>query len=410
MSRPYDPERDLDNHWRIWKEVGWCVEGDRGKKVASLYHEASDTIVEDVHGEMEVGASRCPALFWHQQTQLPAVVIVGVYAGRVGRQQGHALKLTAESIAHGVNDGACIASLGIFDQGYYDRVGFGTGSYIRRMTIDPKSLQVETLQRAPHRLGPDDYKEMHAARLQRRPAHGRVDAVPSGITGVECHEVDGGFGLGFRDADGVLTHHVWLASNNKDEFGPYDVQWMAWKTRPQFMELLAALRSLGDQVRGIRLSDPPEVQIQQFISRPFRTSDRSRGSEFDSRNSSWAYQQHRICDLPRCVAAFSLPGPPVQFNLTLEDPIKVLLPPDAKWTGCAGEWLITLGETSSAEPGHDKRLPTMKTGVGTFTRLWLGVNAVSGLAITDEIDAPDELLGQLDALIRLPRPLTDWDY
>lgn len=410
MSRPYDKERDFEHHCRIWKEIGWWIEGDRGKKASSLYCDTCDTIVEEVHGEMEVGASRCPAIFWHQKASLPAVLIVGVYAGRVGRQNGHALALTAESIALAVDEGACIASLGIFDQGFYDRIGFGIGSYIRRMTVDPNSLQVPSLERAPHRLGVDDYEEMHAARLNRRPVHGRVDIVPPGITGLDCLEADGGFGLGFRNADGVLTHHMWLDSNDKNEFGPYWVEWMVWNTRSEFMELLSVLRSLGDQVRGVRIPDPPEVQIQQLLSRPFRQAGRVQGSDYAVKNTSAAYQQHRICDLPRCVEAFSLPGPEVRFNLELEDPIQAYLPEHSNWKGCGGDWIITLGDTSSAVSGRDSNLPTMKTTVGAFTRLWLGVSAVSGLAITDSIDAPGELLGRLDQLIRLPRPLTDWDY
>ena len=115
-------------------------------------------------------------------------------------------------------------------------------------------------------------------------------------------------------------------------------------------------------------------------------------------------------NLPRCVEAFSLPGPEVRFNLELEDPIQAYLPEHSNWKGCGGDWIITLGDTSSAVSGRDSDLPTMKTTVGAFTRLWLGVSAVSGLAITDSIDAPGELLGRLDQLIRLPRPLTDWDY
>ena len=93
MSRPYDQDRDFDHQCRIWKEVGWWIDGDRGKKYMELYVEACETIVEDVHGEMEVGVSRCPAVMWHQGTSLPVVLIVGV--------NGSGKNSAVESIAPG---------------------------------------------------------------------------------------------------------------------------------------------------------------------------------------------------------------------------------------------------------------------------------------------------------------------
>jgi len=59
--------------------------------------------------------------------------------------------------------------------------------------------------------------------------------------------------------------------------------------------------------------------------------------------------------------------------------------------------------------GHDVRLPTLKAGVGAFSRLWLGSATAYGLATTDRLQGPDDLLAQLDRLLRLPRPSLDWD-
>ena len=49
-------------------------------------------------------------------------------------------------VAAGVADGAAVASLGIFDQGFYDRLGFSCCPYVRRMTIEPASLKVARLE------------------------------------------------------------------------------------------------------------------------------------------------------------------------------------------------------------------------------------------------------------------------
>jgi hypothetical protein len=48
--------------------------------------------------------------------------------------------------------------------------------------------------------------------------------------------------------------------------------------------------------------------------------------------------------------------------------------------------------------------------VNAFTRLWFGVRPASGLALSDELNAPPELLDALDRTLLLPQPLPDWDY
>jgi hypothetical protein len=69
-----------------------------------------------------------------------------------------------------------------------------------------------------------------------------------------------------------------------------------------------------------------------------------------------------------------------------------------------------LGEYSSARRGTEAGLPTLRATVNAFTRLWLGVRPASGLAVTDQLDGPADLLARLDRLLRLPVPCPDWDY
>ena len=69
-----------------------------------------------------------------------------------------------------------------------------------------------------------------------------------------------------------------------------------------------------------------------------------------------------------------------------------------------------LGSESWAEPGTDSALPTLDTTVNAFSRLWLGVRPATGLAVTDELKGPRELLEALDWVLRLPEPIRDWDF
>jgi len=71
--------------------------------------------------------------------------------------------------------------------------------------------------------------------------------------------------------------------------------------------------------------------------------------------------------------------------------------------------VITLGPSSRVESGTDADLPTLTASVGAFTRMWLGVRPATGLAMTDDLAGPPELLRALDLTLRLPDPKLDWD-
>jgi hypothetical protein len=42
--------------------------------------------------------------------------------------------------------------------------------------------------------------------------------------------------------------------------------------------------------------------------------------------------------------------------------------------------------------------------------MWIGVRPATGLAMTDSLAGPDDLLRRLDEALRLPEPQPDWDF
>jgi hypothetical protein len=90
--------------------------------------------------------------------------------------------------------------------------------------------------------------------------------------------------------------------------------------------------------------------------------------------------------------------------------IERFLDEGAPWRGGGGEYVVALGPDSSAELGRDERLPILTASVGAFTRMWLGVRPASGLAVTDQLQGPDELIQALDRALCLPEPRLDWDF
>jgi hypothetical protein len=176
------------------------------------------------------------------------------------------------------------------------------------------------------------------------------------------------------------------------------------------LELLGVLKSLDDQVNQITLAEPPGVQFQDFLRRPFHRRTGAADRFEQPGILAFADAQVRINDLGACLEQTCLACAPLRMNLELSDPIGQYLDDGQSWRGAGGDYVVTLGEQSSAEPGRDPELPTLKTGVGAFTRLWLGVRLATGLAVTDDLHGPDDLLRRLDEAFRLPRPAWDWPF
>ncbi len=406
--RRYDPDRDREAVHRIWYETGWLKKGK--EEIMDLFVECGRALVAELHEEPECLVMTAPGTVRYLDEELPMCCVTGVTTSRVARRRGLARQLAARAIAIDAAEGALVASLGMFEQGYYNRLGFGTGGYEHWVSFDPARLNVSVRPRVPRRITADDWALVHASRLARRQGHGACNLTPSEITRAEMRWADNGFGLGYCDGpNGELTHHLWCQTKNVEQ-GPYEIVWMSYQTADQFLELMALLKSLGDQVRLIKMREPQGIQLQDLIEQPFKQHQVSEGSKFASGIRAIAYWQMRICDLPGCLERTHLPMGPVRFNLRLTDPIERMLDDDAPWHGVSGEYIVTLGPTSGAERGRDDTLPTLTASVGAFTRLWLGVRPATGLAITDELSGPMELLERLDRILCLPDPKPDWDF
>lgn len=409
--RDYNPEKDQKAIPRIWREVGWSEAGNKRQEEAlDLFTACGRALVAEVNGEAECMVLTAPGSMRYLDEEVPFSAITAVATSRVARKQGLAKRLTSLAVVHDTIEGAPLAGLGVFEQGYYNQLGFGSGGYEHWIAFDPARLKVRVKARIPRRITSDDWAMVHAARLARLRGHGACNLKPPQMTRAEMLWNEKDFGLGYCDGpSGELTHHLWCSMKDP-EYGPYTIKWMSFQTRDQFLELMALVRSWGDQVRLVRMCEPQGIQLQDIIEQPLRQRHVSERSKFESRMHAMAYWQMRICNLPGCLERTHLQSDEVHFNLTLSDPIERFLNEDALWHGIGGDYIVTLGPSSGTEPGEDASLPTLKASVGAFTRMWLGVRPATGLAVTDKISGPQELLEQLDCALRLPDPKPDWEY
>lgn len=405
--RTYQEDRDLEAVVRIYREVGWISEKAHEQAVQQLL-ESGRGLVAELQGSAECSVVADTGSIRYLETDLSLCVVAGVTTSRIARKQGLAGRLTAQLLAEEASRGQAVAMLGIFEQGYYNQLGFGNGSYENWCTLDPSMLQIPVKARTPVRLGVDDWQLMHDNRLTRLRTHGSCSINAPALTRADILWTEHGFGMGYMDESGKLSHHMWCSA--KGEHGPYRVNWMAYRTKDQFLELMALLHSLGEQVRSIRLHEPPGIQLQDFIRQPFKSRQITERSPHENRMTAGAYWQVRILDLKQCLSATKLDCEPIRFNLTLTDPITSLVPDECSWKGIAGEYTVALGSESSAEPRVNAELPTMRASVNAFSRLWLGIRSATSLSWSDDLEAPEALLQALDHALRLPVPLPDWDF
>lgn len=406
--RTYSPEKDKDAAHRIWMETGWLEKGK--EEIMDTMIAAGQSIVADLDGEPECMVNSAAATMRYLDQELPVCVITGVTTSRIARKQAFARRLTAQSVANGVAEGAHVATLGMFEQGYYNQIGFGSGGYERWVSFDPAGLLLKNRARVPRRITVDMAEAVHAARLARWRGHGGCNILSPNITKADMMWSQNGFGLGYFDGpNGELSHCFWAGVKDVEP-GPYSIGFMAYQNGAQFLELMALLKNMGDQVRIVKMHEPRAIQIQDLISQPFKLRQMTQDSPFAAGTRAAAYWQMRICDLNACLQQTHLRNGSVRFNLKLHDPIAAALDENAPWRGVGGDYVVTLGATSGAEKGTDAALPTLSAAVGAFTRLWLGVLPASGLAITDELSGPAALLNELDHVISVPEPKPEWDY
>ncbi|MEC9488145.1 MAG: GNAT family N-acetyltransferase [Halanaerobium sp.] len=403
-------EQDLPAIGRIWQEVGWIGDSKDEQEALQYFLDGSSALVAEVNGEVEGFVNSTPGQLSYQGEDMPMQGVTAVTMSRLIRKKGLAGRLTAKSIASAADDGMLVSYLGMFEQGFYNRLGYGTGGYEHRVSFDPAQLMVNIKPRIPRRISKEDWQEAHQCRVGRKKKHGFCTLLPPGITRAEMAWTKRSFGLGYYDGPGgELSHFIWGSAEDSSH-GPYNLYCMVYNNGEQFLELMALLKSLGEQVFTVRMHEPAGIQLQDLLKKPFRERKVREKTRFQSHNRASAYWQLRILDLAGCLARTSLDRGEIEFNLELTDPIEAYLEPDSRWKGLSGCYQIRLGETCAARSGYQPALPLLQASVGAFSRMWLGVAPASSLAITDSLQGPVELLQQLDSLFCLPHPMVDWDF
>lgn len=398
--RPYNPETDNDAIWRIWVEIGWLEPSDSVDGIAWTFADGQ-AFVGEVNGTPEVSINAVPGTIRHGTTDVPLSTITALTASRVARRQRVGSALVGRSVADARARGALASSLGIFDQGYYDKFGFGTGPYENSSAFDPASLTLPPPDRDPRRLTPDDAQEMLAAMQRRMLPHGQVRLEYPGEVraGMAWEAASSAFGF---ETDGVLTHFFY--GKMEGEFGPLVVFDLVYENAEQLLELLGFIAGFADQTTAVRLSnDPSVIVLHDFIERPFRHRQVTSGSTTPLQTTSRQWWQIRLNDVAAALSVLETEHE-LTFGLAVTDPIEPYLPADSSWTGESGTYVVDLGPTTTCRADDTGDLPTVTCSINALTRWWLGVASASTLAASDDFAGPPELLAELDRAVRLPTP------
>ena len=205
-------ESDLPHIQRMWKEIGWATSPEE-QAAMEWYVEEADVAVGLINGEAEALAAVHNGTIRYLDTDLDLACVTAVTTSLVGRKQGLATGTTASVVANALERGVHVAALGMFEQGFYDRLGFGTSAYMNQMIFDPSSLTVDAPYRTPSRLSADDWEEIHAAHLRRKRSHGGVAINTPGYTKAELATDTDGAGWGYYEGD-RLTHFIWAVKRS----------------------------------------------------------------------------------------------------------------------------------------------------------------------------------------------------
>jgi predicted acetyltransferase len=406
--RKYNKVTDKKFVQRIWVEIGWLEKNQ--EELLDDFLDACDTLIAEINGETEFIVSTSKGEIQYLDKQLPFAGVMAVTTSRVARKLGLATKITAKAIAKAVSEGAAVSGLGFFEQGFYNKLGFGTGNYEHFIYFDPADLNINKKNRIPKRITKKDWKKIHFAKLNRKRGHGSVNFFRNELIKAELQWSEKSFGLGyFNKESSTLTHYLWV-NVRVGESGPYQIQDIVFQNYDQFLELMALIKSFDDQVRMVKMTEPPNIQMQDFLRKPFRFRQISEKSKLENKMTATAWWQMRICNLEECLTKTHLNCDEFGFNLILIDPIEKYLDADSKWKGITGNYVIKLGSKSSAVKGKDQHLQTLKASVGAFTRMWFGFRPASSLAISDDLSAPKKLLEKLDKAFLLPDAKPDWEF
>ena len=151
--RPYDPAKDVKTVQRIWKEVGWIDDDKDESDALEDLLKTGNTEVATINGEAECLVHWTPGTVQYQEETLQLGAVAAVTTSHISRKLGFAKDLTARSLAHQFESGIEVSALGIFDQGFYNNLGYGTGPYENLVQFDPARIQKPALATLlkPHR-------------------------------------------------------------------------------------------------------------------------------------------------------------------------------------------------------------------------------------------------------------------
>ena len=138
---PYNSRRHRKEVHRIWQECGWLTDEKREHAAMDQFIAASRGWVCSIDGSAECLVVSTDGHFHHTGTPLRLAAITGVTTSRIARNQRAATDTLAACLADEAARGAQVSGLGVFEQGFYDKFGYGNGPYEHWVSFDPAWLR-----------------------------------------------------------------------------------------------------------------------------------------------------------------------------------------------------------------------------------------------------------------------------
>ncbi len=411
-----DPKADINAVLGLFRKAGWVsgfkkelfADDSRSKEIVAAFLEDSYAYLACYDGIVESVAQTHQGTIQQTDTILPLCAVTAVICGYVLRKQKATSIALARVLADRAKAGDAFAMLGIFDQGFYDRLGFGTNPYEYEFYIDPRDLNVPKISRPPKEFSLDDFKAIYRSRCRAHSMHGVCTISSEAMVKGEMifHDEKNGFVLGYTNEEGEITHH--LFANFEDEHGPGGIHWLVFQNEQQLLELLQIVKSLSDQIYSFWLLQPPQIRLQDYLHEPFRSTELTKGGKLPAKTEAYGFSQLRVLDIAQAVAATHFSGETVSLNIQIDDPIERFLENDSAWRGVGGEYVLHLGEESSISPGRHPNYESISLSVNDFSRMLHGSISPAQLCFMQKMKASEGLLKKLTRVFNLPEPHPQW--
>lgn len=341
---------------------------------------------------------------WIGRREIPAMGLGAVAISATSRRRGLAGRLIGSAFEVARERGDLTSALFPFRTSFYRKLGYGLAGEIQQYRIPPTALPDDDGRRRVELVESSEDRSALMAVYDRWAPRQTGQMVRTPRSWEQVWQKDTRRAVLHRDEDGTPTGYAVFryAQDPAKNYRAIEVEEIVWIGRAARAALYGWMASLSDQWEEIVYRAHPDEGFAEHLAETrFPRDDGPRWHYWFPAATTMYGPMFRLLDVAGAWRSRRVrPGPALRVALEVHDPSI-----DAN----AGDWLLTI-EDGAVEvekgPGEGADL-RLRLGIDALSRIYIGAIS-SGLAVRTGIAHADDesRLGQLEKLLRVPRPWT----